>query len=97
MEKKNVVIELRVKMIVKVPTEWTGDDIDFWLNESSHCLNNEVDQLYMECNDPYFVENSWCNICARAEGEYIRNASEEDMKQLDLQTQRQNNLLTNQQ
>lgn len=41
------------------PDDWTNDDIEFYLNESSYCLSNIIDKL-----DEYDqTVGCLCNIC----------------------------------
>jgi hypothetical protein len=47
---------------VKVPRAWNYDLLDYWLNESSHCIGNEVQEIgEMVAKDS---EKGLCNICA---------------------------------
>lgn len=81
MENKKIVIELTVKMIIEVPKDWDEEAINFYLNESSHCLETEVFQLAREAG--FDEENPpLCSICHRAKGKYIQDAREEDIENL---------------
>ncbi len=82
METKKVVIELTVKMIIEVPKDWDEDSINFYLNESSHCLEAEVFQLAREVGFDEEKNPSLCSICHRAKGIYIQDANEENIENL---------------
>jgi len=79
---KKVIIELTVKMIVEVPKVWNKHNIEFWLNESSHCLENEIIQLTNEIRKRDIERPDTCSICHRATGKYIKDANEKDIKYL---------------
>lgn len=48
--RKLVPVRMTVYLKVEVPDDWDDDAIEFFLNESSHCSNNEVRQLADECD-----------------------------------------------
>lgn len=76
--RKKVIVELSIKIITDVPVDWSEHDIEFWLNGSSHCLENEFAQVAeeMEYNDK--VRPNTCCVCQRASGKYIRDVMDED-------------------
>jgi hypothetical protein len=59
MKKKRVGIVLHVRMVREVPEDWSKEDIEFFYNESSHCLSRELDDLREEHDD-------LCTLCNRA-------------------------------
>ncbi len=69
---KHVLIELRVRMAVPVPSDWDKDAVEFWGNESSHCLGTEIAQLYREST----AEEGSCNTCSRSSVFYVRDIPE---------------------
>lgn len=71
-------IDLTVRMIITVPQEWGADEIDFYLNESSHCLGNEILQLAEEEQS----KPGTCFTCFRAEARYVRDATAGDLEAL---------------
>tara|TARA_R110000868_G_scaffold411621_1_gene706453 strand:+ start:360 stop:650 length:291 start_codon:yes stop_codon:yes gene_type:complete len=79
-EKKDVVIELRIKMLREVPTDWDQRMIGFFFNESSHCIANEIDELKQWNDDA--SEYSCCDSCGRTEVVFLRDASAADLENL---------------
>jgi hypothetical protein len=75
---KAIIIELKVKLIVTVPNYWNTSNIEFKYNGSSHCLGNEIKQLFQE-NEKIESE---CFTCHRSSVEFIGDASIEDIKRL---------------
>lgn len=59
---KLVKVEMQIEMLVSVPSTYTDEDIEFFLNESSHCSMNEIEQFWKECNN---TSEGCCNSCAR--------------------------------
>ena len=44
-EKRNVTIRWSVDLPMKFPIDWTDEEIEFYLNESSYCRSNLIDLL----------------------------------------------------
>jgi len=70
-----VVIELIVQMVIHVGDQSTAEDINFYLNESSHCLGTEIETLYAEDH----LNPGLCFTCHRASAKYLRDATNEDL------------------
>ena len=52
-------IQLTINLPMEFPDGWTNHDIEFYLNESSYCLSNIIDEL-----DKYDeTVGCLCNIC----------------------------------
>jgi hypothetical protein len=79
--RKTVVVEMKVEMVIEVQADDTHDDIEFLLNESSHCANNEIEKLYREVTEQQGEYTRPCG-CARTEFSYLREATEQDHKRL---------------
>lgn len=45
MRQRTVVVETRVRYVVAVPEDWTGEQIEYHRNESSRCASGVVDDL----------------------------------------------------
>lgn len=65
--RKPVLIELSVKMLVEVADDWQQDNVEFWLNESSHCLDNEILQIA----DTIERRPGLCTTCYRAKAKVL--------------------------
>lgn len=78
MKTRPVVMQFTVKMVVDMPQEWTQDEIEFFVNESSACQSRYYDQLSEEIN----AEPNSCNICSRSEGRYLREATPDDIQMM---------------
>lgn len=72
-KKRNIIIEITTTHMIDIPEDYTEDDIDFYLNDSSHCLETEFIKMM---DHP---ENT-CDTCWRAEARYIREATKQDLK-----------------
>lgn len=73
-QRKTVVVEMKVLMVVTVPQSDTSKDVESFLNDSSHCSSNEIGQLYRES-----IRNPGaCNTCHRTDFKFVREATEED-------------------
>ena len=51
-------------MLVSVPADWDDDQIEFYLNDSSHCRGNELRVLADQLDKD--DENHRCNLCCRS-------------------------------
>lgn len=71
-----VVIELTVRMLREYPDDWDARMIDFHLNDSSHCLGNEIRELAESDK----AEEGSCDTCNRAEAHFLRAATAEDVE-----------------
>jgi queuine/archaeosine tRNA-ribosyltransferase len=71
-------MEIKIRYVAVVPQSSSEDDINFHRNEGSFCLNNDINQIHEESNQ----ENGICHICNRAETTYLREATEDDHKEL---------------
>jgi hypothetical protein len=80
---RTVVVEIKVKILRKFPTDWDVDLIEFHLNESSHCIGNEIEEIYESDNA---IESS-CDTCHRTEAKYLREATPEDLEYLKFREQ----------
>lgn len=66
-KRRKVWIELIAIVPMDVPSEWDEEMINFHLNESSHCLTNEVEALYKEYGH---LADDEC-MCHRLRARYI--------------------------
>lgn len=71
--KRTVVLEMRVRYVTEVPASWTQEDVLFHRNDSSFCLDNDLDQIA----DETATKGAPC-LCARAEVSFLREAAEQD-------------------
>ena len=71
---RTVVIELKTWLVVTVPQSWDVDMINFYYNESSHCIGTEIAQIAEE------EERlpGRCCTCFRTEAQFLREATEKD-------------------
>ena len=69
--RRTVALELKTWLLVSVPRDWDENDINFFFNESSHCIGNEFRQIVDE------HERGHC-ACFRTKARYLREATEED-------------------
>ncbi len=67
-------------MLAEYPVDFDAEAINFHLNESCHCLGNEI--LALAASEG-LVKDS-CDTCHRAEGAYVREATAEDLEELKL-------------
>lgn len=79
---RTVVIEMKIRLVVDVPEDWTVDNIEFKYNGSSHCLSNVFDQIAGELEYLDNKEEGICHICHRAEAHYVREATALDHEEL---------------
>lgn len=79
MTNKDVVIEVTFTLLRKVRANWKPEDVEFWLNESSHCLSTELGVLM---DEEERAGDGCCFTCHRAKAKYLREASPEDVERL---------------
>jgi len=97
--KDTVVVELTILCVVETmheKTEARANSINFWLNESSHCLDNEI-RMLGEIQGQWDRESGQTRIyhraeektaskqkcfCVQAQARYIREATAEDRLRL---------------
>ena len=65
-------IEITSTHMIEVPVDYTVDDITYYLNESSHCLENELEKMLDHPKDT-------CDTCWRANAKYIGEATENEI------------------
>ena len=59
MKRTKKTIQLTINLPMDFPDDWTNDDIEFYLNDSSYCLSNIINEL-----DKYDkTVGCLCNIC----------------------------------
>jgi hypothetical protein len=75
---RTVVVELKINMVITMPQCFNEDLINFSMNGSSACSQRYIDQLYEEGNQ----EDGVCTACDRMEMKYLREATEQDYKDL---------------
>lgn len=78
-EMKKVVVEITFTMLIDMLKDSTPYNVDFYLNESSHCLATELETLLEEEKQ---AEPGTCFTCGRATAKYIRDATPEDLDDL---------------
>src|SRR5882672_3000440 len=74
--RRSIVLRMHIDYIVEVPKAWTEEEIRFFYNDSSHCADNEFNQIAGEIDDEGIC------LCHRASNEYIREATEADHEDL---------------
>jgi len=76
-QRKRVRVRIIFERVIWVPEDWDRDMVEFWLNDSSHCLANEVrhDEIEEIDND-----DSSCGLCLRegTRGEVVDMTPPED-------------------
>lgn len=78
-DKKRVVVEVTFTMLREYPADWDEEMVNFHLNDSSHCLATEIQELMEE---EARAEEGCCFTCHRASGKFLRAATPEDIKSL---------------
>lgn len=76
--RKKVLIKIMVEHIIDVPCEWDEEMVNFYLNDSSHCVCNDL----FDASESHFRNdntNSWLDVT----GTYVREATEEDLALLE--------------
>ncbi len=63
---KGVEIEITIRGITNVPRSWDAHDIEFYLNDGSNCIDNQINEL---------MEKHGC-LCPIAVGKYIGDVDE---------------------
>ena len=86
-KRRNVVVRITVEMVIDVPDDrdaaepwWTESGVNFYLNDSSHCLGADLVR-FGEAQSEAFGDGE-CITCHRATGEYVREATAEDVERL---------------
>lgn len=69
---RTVVVRVTIEMVRQVPDDWTAEDIEFHINDSSWCADNIVDDLTR------FTERGEGCLCRHLSAEYVREATAED-------------------
>ena len=62
---KRVEVASTITGVIDVPISWDADRIEFHMNETGNCINNQLEQI---------EGDSMC-FCGRAEGKYIQDVS----------------------
>lgn len=62
-----MVVDIKIRMVRKVPEDWDQSSIEFHMNDSSWCFDNIIDEI----ND--LSERCGC-LCSYAEGYYVGEA-----------------------
>ena len=75
---RTVVVELKIRMVVRMPRSFDVDSINFAMNGSSACSQRYIDQLYREGNQ----KENICTVCHRMDMEYLREATQKDHENL---------------
>lgn len=70
---KTVVVEMKILMLVDVQDDSTISGIESFLNESSHCTDNEIENL---ANN---LMVGSCLSCANSNFTFLREATEHDL------------------
>jgi hypothetical protein len=73
---RTVVVEMRIQYVRTVPKAWTVSQIEFLLNDSSSCADNEVRLVAEQAQS---APENFCNTCPRTEFSYLREATAEEM------------------
>ena len=76
-KQRPVKIALTFRMTVMVPEDWSDHDIEFFYNDSSHCLVNELAEL---TNAEEAAGEGVCVTCGRAEVKLLGAASDSDVE-----------------
>lgn len=76
---KKVVVAVTFTMLREVTEDWDAQSVEFWLNESSHCLSSEVQDL---ADEDERAEDGCCFTCHRAKAAYLREATPADIEEL---------------
>lgn len=68
---RTIVLRLSLEYVVAVPAYYTEKDILFHRNEGTFCMDNDIDRMKVD----------GC-FCAASDVAYVREATEEDMRNL---------------
>lgn len=69
---KKVIIEFIIETTIEVPKGWDEDKINFYLNESSYCQGNLVEQINKEMIDHEKTNPNTCNVCHRSSARFLK-------------------------
>lgn len=72
--KRTVIVELKFTVVKEVPEDWTKQDIEFHMNDSSWCASNAISALERKYGG---MSPCACNVF---EGTYLGEAQEQDEK-----------------
>lgn len=75
--RKTVIVAVTIQLLKSVPEDWDESMIESYMNESSSCSNNIVDDIVAQ-QDRLGEERCMCNF---VEGKYLREATEADEQQ----------------
>lgn len=70
---KFVLVEVSVRLRVKVPTFWDDNSIQFHIEEHD-CIDNFINQIAAEIE----ADPGHCKTCSRAKAKYLRESVDED-------------------
>lgn len=74
LRQKTVLIQATIRMVVAVPEDWNGDNIEFKYNEGSWCSSNIISDLQQFEDNK---NNSGC-LCPWVRVGYMREATEDE-------------------
>jgi hypothetical protein len=75
--KKAVNIALTFRLTVMVPADWDRQMIEFFYNESSHCVATELRELAAADEE---AGEGTCVTCWRSDAKLLGDATEEDVE-----------------
>ena len=78
MKMKKAIVDFTIRMSVEVPEDSDESYVDFYLNESSHCTSNEIEQLHQEVE----ALPHGCNVCLRSNFKFVKWSDEDEEKVL---------------
>ena len=73
-QRKKVLIKITVEHIIDAPHEWGEEMVNFYLNDSSHCISNDL----LDAAEDRFRDDgttSWLDMDAS----YVRDANDDDL------------------
>jgi hypothetical protein len=76
--RKKVLIWITAEHILEVPHDWDEEMVNFFLNDSSHCICNDL----LDAAESHFRNdntNSWLDVT----GTYVREATDADLALLE--------------
>lgn len=74
---KSVVVEVTIQVVQRVPRDWTAEQVEFSLNESSSCADN----ILSDVGRWAAIERDGCS-CGAVEGRFLRDATPKDHEHL---------------
>lgn len=77
--RQSVVVEARIRALVLVPASWNSHDIEFYLNESSYCATNLVNDIGRVSD---LREAADLCMCPFFSATFVREATAEDEQEL---------------